>query len=142
MLIPCVVSLETVKTPKLISFQRKDNQLLTAGHYSCRRKKATLRNKRKLAALNKENSEEHPRNILAQNSNFPRSQEDYITKCFEDIEGRATKKLSQEFSRTENRILGALAHLDDYIMIPIIQGHSGTAPEASRNSLSTSQGLN
>ena len=49
------------------------------------------RNKRKLAALNKENCEEHPRSNLAQNSNFPRSQEDYITQVSEEIEGRVTK---------------------------------------------------
>ena len=70
---------------------------------------AILRNKRKLAALNKLNCEEHPRNNMAQNSNVPRSQEDYITQVSEEIEGRVTKKLSQEFSRTENRILDALA---------------------------------
>ena len=52
------------------------------------------RNKRKLAALNKENCEEHPRSNLAQNSNVPRSQEDYITQVSEEIEGRVTKKLS------------------------------------------------
>ena len=60
---------------------------------------ATIRNKKKLAALNKENCEEHPRNNMAQNSNVPRSQEDYITQVSEEIEGRFTKKLSQEFSR-------------------------------------------
>ena len=60
---------------------------------------ATLRNKKKLAALNKENCEEHPRNNMAQNSNVPRSQEGYITQISEEIEGRVTKKLSQEFSR-------------------------------------------
>ena len=54
------------------------------------------RNKKKLAALNKENCEEHPRSNLAQNSNVPRSQEDYITQVSEEIEGRVTKKLSQE----------------------------------------------
>ena len=59
------------------------------------------RNKMKLAALNKENCEEHPRSNLTQNSNVPRSQEDYITQVSEEIEGRVTKKLSQEFSRTE-----------------------------------------
>ena len=64
---------------------------------------ATIRNKKKLAALNNENSEECPKNNLAQNSNAPRSQEDYITRVSEEIEGRVTKKLSQEFSRTENR---------------------------------------
>ena len=103
---------------------------------------ATLRNKGKLAALNKEKWEEHPRSNLAQNSNVPRSQEDYITQVSEEIEGRVTKKFSQEFSKTENRILGALARLDDFLMNPLIQGHSGTAPETSRNALSTSQRTN
>ena len=79
---------------------------------------------------------------MAQNSNVPRSQEDYITQVAEEIEGRVTKKLSQEFSRTENRILGALARLEDFLMNPLIQGHSGTAPERSRNAFSTRQGTN
>ena len=100
------------------------------------------RNKRKQAALNKENCEEHPRSPLAQNSNVPRSQEDYITQVSEEIEGRVAKKLSPEFSRTENRILGALARLDDFLTNPLIQGHSGTAPETSRNVFSISQGTN
>ena len=101
---------------------------------------ATLRNKKKLAALNKENCEEHPRNNMAQNSNVPRSQEDYITQVSEEFEGRLTRNLSQEFSRTENRILGGLVRLDDFLMHPLLQGHSGTAPETSRNALNTSQG--
>ena len=103
---------------------------------------ATLRNKKKFAALNKENCEEHPRSNLAQNSNVPRSQEDYITQVSEEIEGRVTKKLSQEFSRTENRILGALSRLDGFLMNLLIQGHSGTAPETSRNAYGTNQGTN
>ena len=69
--------------------------------------KMTTRNKRKLAALNKENCEEHPRSNLAQNSSAPRPQEDYITQVSEEIEGMVTKRLSKEFSRTENQILGA-----------------------------------
>ena len=100
------------------------------------------RSKKKLAALNKENCEEHPRSNLARNSNVPRSQEDYITQFFEEIGGRVTKTLSQEFSRTENRILGALAQLDDFLMNPLIQGYSGTTPETSRNVFSISQGTN
>ena len=98
---------------------------------------AYLRNKRKLAALNKENWR-----YLAQNSNVPRSREDYITKVLEEVEGRVTKNLSQEFSRKENRILGALYRLDDFLMNPLIQGHSRTAPEKSRKAFSTSQGTN
>ena len=101
---------------------------------------ATLRNRRKLAALNKENSEEHARSKLAKNSNVPRSQEDYTTQVSAEIEGRVTKKLSQEFSRTENRILGALARFDDFHINPIIRGHSGTTPETSQNLFITSQG--
>ena len=92
--------------------------------------------------MNKENCEEHPRSNLASNSNVPRSQEDYITQVSEKIEGRVTKKLSQEFSRKENRILGALARLDDFLMNPLLQGHSGTTPETSRNVFNINQGTN
>ena len=100
------------------------------------------RNKRKLAALNKENCEEHPRGNVTQNSAAPRSQEDYITQVSEEVEGRVMKKLSQEFSRTENRILGALARLDDFLMNPLLQGHSGNTPETSGNASKTNQGTN
>ena len=92
----------------------------------------TTRNKRKLATLNKENCEEHPTSNLAQNWNAPRSQEDYINQFSEKIEGRVTKRLSKEFSRTENRILGALARLDDFLMHPLLRGHYGATPEPLR----------
>ena len=85
----------------------------------------TTRNKRKLAALKKENCEENPRSNMAQNSGVPRSQEDYITQVPEEIEGRVTKRLSKEFSRTENRILGALAQLDEPIITGTLRNHSG-----------------
>ena len=100
------------------------------------------RNKRKLAVLNKENCDEQPRSNLVQNSNVPRSQEDYVTQVSEEIEERVTKKLSQEFDRTENRILGALARLDDFLINPLLQGHSGTTPETSRNLFCINQGTN
>ena len=102
----------------------------------------TTRNKRKLAALNKENCEEHPRSNLAQNSSAPRSQEDYITQVSEEIEGRVTKRLSKEFSRTENRILGALARLDDFLMNPLLPGYSGATPEPARSAVRNNQGTN
>ena len=102
----------------------------------------TTRNKRKLAALNKENCEEHPGSNLAQNSSAPRSQEDYITQVSEEIEGRVTKRLSKEFSRTENRVLGALARLDDFLMNPLLPGGSGTTPEPTRNASGINQGTN
>ena len=96
----------------------------------------TLRNERKIAALNRENCEEYPRSNVAQNSNVSRSQEDYNTQVSEEIEGKVAKKLSQESSRTESRILGALYRLDVFLLKPIIHCHSGTAPETSRNTLS------
>ena len=102
----------------------------------------TTRNKRKLAALNRENCEENPRSNMAQNSGAPRPQEDYITQVSEEIEGRVTKRLSKEFSRTENRILGALAQLDDFLMNPLLPGHSGTTPEPTRNTSHNNQGTN
>ena len=86
----------------------------------------TTRNKRKLAALNKEYYEEHPNSNLVQNSNVPGSQEDYITQVSEEIEGRLTKRFSEEFSRTKNGILGALARLNDFLLNPLLQGYSGT----------------
>ena len=46
------------------------------------------------------------------------------------------------FSRTEDRILGKLSCLDDFLMNPLIQAHSGTAPETSRKAYGTNQGTN
>ena len=102
----------------------------------------TTRNKRKLAVFNKKIVKENPRSSLAQNSSAPRSQEDYITQVSEEIEGRVTKRLSKEFSRTENRILGALARLDHFLMNPFLPGHSGTTPEPTRNTSHDNQGTN
>ena len=70
---------------------------------------------------------------MAQNTNAPRSKEDYITQFSEQIERRVTKKLSKKFSRTKSRILGSLSRLDHFLLNLLIQGHSGTAPKTSRN---------
>ena len=85
---------------------------------------ATLGNVEKLAAPNEKICEEHHRSNLAQNSNVPRSQEDYITQVFQEIEGRVTRKLSQEFSKTENRNIGVLSCPEDFFLNAIIEGHS------------------
>ena len=79
---------------------------------------------------------------MAQNSNVPRWQENYITQVSEEIGRRVTKRLSKGFSGTENRILGALARLDAFLMNPLIQGDAGTTTEMSRNAFSTNQGTN
>ena len=118
----------------------KDNQFfLTENTFPV---EMATRDKRTQAALNKENGEEHPRSKVAQHSNVPRSKEDYIIQVSGEIEGRVTRNLSQENSRTENRILGALAGLDDFLTNPLVQGHSGTAPETSRYVFSINRGAN
>ena len=48
----------------------------------------------------------------------------------------------QEFSKTEERKLGALARPDDFLMNLLIQGHSSTALHTSRHALSTRRETN
>ena len=103
---------------------------------------ATLRNKRKLAALTRETQEEHPRNGQSRNTSVPKINEEYITQAPEEIEGRVTKQLSQEFSRTESRILGTLSKLDKFLLNPQIRTHSGTVPGTFRNTNVENQGTN
>ena len=87
---------------------------------------ATLRNKRKLATVTSETQEDHPRNGQSQHTSVPSINEEYVTQVSEEIEGRVTKKLSQDFSGTESRILGALSKLDEILLNPQIRMHSGT----------------
>ena len=103
-------------------------------------KRSTLRNKRKLAAVTRETQEEHPRNGQSRNTSVPRINEEYITQVSEGIESRVTKKLSQEFSRTEFRNLGALSKLDEFLLNPQIRTHSGTVPGTFRNTNVENQG--
>ena len=103
---------------------------------------AMLRNKRKLAAVTRETQEEHPTNGQSRNTSVPRINEEYITQLFEEIEGRVGKKLFQEFSRTESRILGALSKLDEFLLNQQIRMHSGTLPETFRNTNVDNQGTN
>ena len=51
---------------------------------------ATLRNKRKLAAVTREIQEEHLRNGQSRNTSVPRFNKEYITQVSEEIEGRVT----------------------------------------------------
>ena len=76
---------------------------------------ATLRNRRKLVAVSRETAEKE-RNNQSQNELNPGMAKEYITRVFEEIERRVTKKLSQDFRRTESRILGALSKLDEILL--------------------------
>ena len=103
---------------------------------------ATLRNKRKLATVTRETQEENPRNGQSRNTSVPRNNEEYITQVSEQIEGRVAKKLSQELSRTESRIMGALSKLDEFLLNQQIRTHSGTVPGTFRNTSVENQGTN
>ena len=74
---------------------------------------ATLRNKRKLAAVLRE-TPESIWNSQSQNTFDPEMAQEYVTKVFEEIEVRVIKKLSKEFSRKESRIMDALSKLASF----------------------------
>ena len=94
---------------------------------------ATLRNKRKLAAVSRE-TPEGSRSSRGQTVLDPELTQDYISQVSEEIEGRVTKKLSKEFSKTESRILGALSKLDEFLLNPQVRTCSVAAHGTSRNS--------
>ena len=93
---------------------------------------ATLRNKRKLAAVSRETPEVN-RNSRGQTVLDPELTQDYNSQVSEEIEGRVTKKLSKEFSKTESRILGALSKLDEFLLCPQIRICSVAFQGLSRN---------
>ena len=93
---------------------------------------ATLGNKRKLAAVSRE-TPESTKNSRGQNTLDAESTQEYISQVSEEIEGRVTKKLSKELSRTESRILGALSKLDEFLLNPKVRTCSVAVPGTSRN---------
>ena len=102
---------------------------------------ATLRNKRKLAAVSRE-TPESTRSARAPSVLDPELTQEYISQVSEEIEGRVTKKLSKEFSRTESRILGALSKLDEFLLNPQVRTCSVVAPGTSRSNNLENQGTN
>ena len=93
---------------------------------------ATLRNKKKLAAVSWE-TPEGSRSSRGQNVLDPELTQNYICQVSEEIEGRVTKKLSKEFSKTESRILGALSKVDEFLLNPQVQTCSVAVQGTSRN---------
>ena len=93
---------------------------------------ATLRNKRKLATVSRE-TPEGSRGSRGQNVLDPELTQHYISQVSEEIEGRVTKKLSNEFNKTESRILGALSKLDKLLVYPQVRTCSVAVQETSRN---------
>ena len=96
---------------------------------------ATLKNKRKLAAVSRE-TPEGSRGSRVQNVLDLELTQDYISQVSEEIEGRVTKKLSKEFSKIELRILGALSKPDELLLNPQVRTYSVAVPGTSRNNSS------
>ena len=93
---------------------------------------ATLRNKRKLAAVSRKIIE-NTRNRQSQDTPDPEAAEEYISQVSAEIEGRVTKKLSKEFKQTESSFLGALFKLDEFLLNPQVRTWSPAVPGTSRN---------
>ena len=96
---------------------------------------ATSGNERKLAAVSRRTAES-TRNSKGQNTLDPELTQDCISQVSEEIEGRVTKKLSKEVSRTESGILGALSKLDEFPLNPQVRTCSVAVPGTSRNNVS------
>ena len=60
----------------------------------------TVRIQPKLAAVSRD-TRESARNGQSQNTIVPGMNEEYITQVSDEMEGRVTEKLSQEFSRSD-----------------------------------------
>ena len=102
---------------------------------------AILRNREKLAAVSRE-TPENTRTSQSQNTLDPELAQEYISLVFEKMEGRITKNISKEFSRTESRILGALSKLDEFLLSPQLRTCSVVVPGTTRNSNSGKRELN
>ena len=72
---------------------------------------ATLRNKRKIAAVSRK-IPENRKNSPSKDTLDPRMAQEYVSQVHEESEGRVTTKLSKELSPTESRVLGALCKFD------------------------------
>ena len=65
--------------------------------------------------------------------------QEYISQTSGEVEGRVTKKLPKQFSRTESPILGALFKLDEFLLSPQVRTCSIAVPGTSRNNDSENQ---
>ena len=91
-----------------------------------------MRNKRKLAAVSRE-IPEGSRSSRGQTVLDPELTQDYISQVSEEIEGRVTKKLSKDFSKTESLILGVLSKRDEFLLNPQVRTCSVAVQGTSRN---------
>ena len=94
---------------------------------------ATLRNKRKLAAVSRETPQSTSNN-QSQHTFNPGMTEEYTAQVSQKNERRVNKKLSQELSRKHSSILDDLSQFDDFVPNPQVRNCSVAVPGTSRNS--------
>ena len=76
---------------------------------------ATCKNKKKVAVVSRETQERDPRSRNCLITGEPGMNDECICQVSEKIEVRVINIVSQEFSRTENRILGAFSKIDEFL---------------------------
>ena len=62
----------------------------------------------------REVQEEYPSDRSSRDITASRMNEDYVTQISKEIERRVTKKVFQDFNRTNNRTLGAFSKLHEF----------------------------
>ena len=87
---------------------------------------ATLRDRKKIATVSRETSES-TRNGQSKHIWSKIGSRIYL-QASEQIEGRFTKKLSKQFSRTESHFLGALSKLGELLLNPQVRTFSVAVP--------------
>ena len=94
---------------------------------------STFRNRRKLAAVNRDSHEENPRNYLSEDTQTPTSNDDFIRQALTENERVVTRELSEEFNRLESLSLGASLQLHDFLPISYVRVQSRSALGISRD---------
>ena len=76
---------------------------------------------------------ENTRNKQSHSTFNPGMAEEYIPQVSEEIERWVTENLSQKFSWTESRVLGALPKLDEFLLNPQVRTCSVAVPGTFSN---------
>ena len=103
---------------------------------------ATVTIKKEVAAIIKDNMEDHPRSNQSGISYASGIQEHCIVQVLEDIEDRVTKKLSPELSSTKSYTSGVLSQPDEFLLNPQVWGKSRRDPDTYWKSSRKIQGTN
>ena len=91
-----------------------------------------LRNKKELTAVNRDRQDELPRISMSRHTNTPRNIEKSSMQVSGVIQSMVTKKISQDFSRSESWVLAALSDLEEFTLNSRVLLQSRNVPGTSR----------